>query len=63
MKLTFSEKIIYGSLVLGIGFPIMGVFISLNDFSLSFSIDNVFSIHKKIPALFAPIIETAPAQQ
>lgn len=58
MKLTFSEKIIYGSLVLGIGFPIMGVFISLNDFSLSFSIDNVFSIHKKIPALF--LIDLAP---
>lgn len=58
MRLTFSEKIIYGSIVLGIGFPIMGIFISLNDFGLNFSLDNVFLIHKKIPALF--LIDLAP---
>ena len=58
MNLTFTEKIIYGAIALGIGFPIMGIYITLNNLSLDFSIANLFLIHLKVPAIF--LIDLAP---
>lgn len=58
MQLSFSKKIIYGAVILGVGFPIIGILITLNSLSLGFSISNIISVHQQVPAIF--LIDLAP---
>jgi len=58
MNLSFREKIIYGSILLGVGFPIMGIAISLGDLELSFSFENLIIVHHEAPANY--LIDLAP---